>query len=148
MSLASGLKPLADSIRAIPGILGVRPHTVSVVTGSWDGAQMGEGTLTEATLPLTHADGQPPKVQWLNDEQRTVGGGLPEGTVKIGPLTPDFPGGGVALSEFGSQLSAGQTIHLIITGPVHPSGARYKVTDVSGDKATQFMVQAQPVAGS
>ena len=41
MALADDLKPVIDSIRAIPGQLGLRPNRVFLVEGSWSGDYTG-----------------------------------------------------------------------------------------------------------
>lgn len=147
MALAGSLRSLATSIRGIPGRLGTHEHTVSVVTSSWSGSHIGEGTRTDTPYAVVEGGGQPPHVRWLDDEERAVGG-LPNGMVEIGPITREHPGGGTSLSLFdGSGLSTGGVVTLIITGPRHPTGARYIVTDTDVG-AIGFKVRAKPVAGS
>lgn len=146
MSLADTLKPLLYNARAFAGQLGFRPHSVAIVTGAWSGSHTGDGTETETSVAITEAGGQPPKTHWLSDEQLAVGA-LPRGTVEIGPITPSFAGGGTDLASIaGTALARGETIHVRITGPNHPSGALYRLINVNADKALNYMMRAQPVA--
>ena len=147
MTLASGLRKLAWSVRAIPGQLGVRPHRVSILKRTWSGSHVGDGTRTDVETDIVEAGGQPPKVRWLSDEELAVGG-LNPGTVEIGPITPAFPGGGTALSLLdGSTLDEGEVRHLWIVGPQHPNGAAYRVKKLTADRALHYKIQAMP-AGS
>jgi len=146
MSFADSLKPILYGARAFAGQLGFRPHAVEILTGAWSGAHTGDGTETATALPIAESGGQPPKTRWLNDEQIALGG-LPRGTVEIGPITPSFPGGGTLLATLaGDALVRGETIHVRITGPKHPSGALYRLTSLTADKALSYKLQAQPVA--
>jgi hypothetical protein len=146
-TLGTALRRVLSQTRSLPGRLGLRPHTVELVTASWSGDHTGDGTETAVESTLIHAAGQPPRVHWLSSEEITVGN-LPSGTVQIGPLTPTFVGGGVSRQAFGRLLDAGDTIHLRITGPRHPDGALYRVTNAHQENATEIMLQAIPVMDS
>ena len=140
------LLPTISAVRAIAGQLGIRLHTVAIVTGAWSGDHTGDGVETQAATPITESGGHPPKVRWLNDEQITVGN-LPRGTVEIGPITPAFTGGGTELGMLTAEaIQRGDTVHVRITGPNHPDGAMYRVTDVQSHRAFRYMIQAQPVS--
>lgn len=149
MSLASdrrnAYRQICYAARRIPGEHGLREHTVSVVTAAWSGSHAGDGTETETITSITESSGYPPKVRWLTDEQTMVGG-LDSGTIEVGPITPEHNGGGTAFSTLvGAALTDGQTIQLLITGPMHPTGARYVVTKHLADRALRHMLQAKPV---
>jgi hypothetical protein len=92
MSFASDLRADLDDIRAIPGDLGLRPYTVTLVIETWDGARVGDGTKTTTRTTLL-VGGQPPKVQSVS-QQDIVAGGYMSGDFKVGPFTPPFVGGG------------------------------------------------------
>ena len=149
MSFSDDLKPLLNSVRSIPGSLGIRPHSVAIVVGVWSGSHTGEGSEDQTTTPITEADGQPPKVRWLKQDERALAD-LPEGTCEIGPITPSFGGGGLDISQFNSaaSLSRGDTLHIVITGPQHPSGAVYRVIQVNADKALHYSIRAVPVSAA
>jgi hypothetical protein len=138
MTLADDLKTLLPSIRRIPGQLGIRPHTVQVVTGTWTGSYVGRGT--EGTeLISVNEDGQPPKVQFANDEQIALGN-LAKGDVTIGPITPPD-----ALADLVPAVNAHQTVHVILTGPEFPNGARFRIFEVKTDRALHWILRARPV---
>jgi hypothetical protein len=146
MTLAASLRKLAFNVRAIPGQLGVRPHRVSILKRSWSGPHTGDGTRTDVEIDIVEANGQPPKVRWLSDEQIAVGS-LEAGTVEIGPITPRFVGGGTDLGTIdGSTLIKGEVRMLRIVGPQHPTGAVYQITRISADRALHYTIQATPVA--
>lgn len=148
MTLRDDLLPTLWSVRSIPGQLGIRPHTVEVVKAVWRGAHTGDGQVYETVTAITESGGFPPKVRQLSSEELAVGA-LPAGTIEIGPITPDFPGGGTSLTTLGgSDLFDGNTFQLRITGPMHPDGAIYRVTKSSADRALHYTIQAQPVSAA
>jgi len=146
-SFATNLLPAIHKIRAIPGLLGVHPHTVTVVQGSWSGDHTGDGTETTTEIPIVQANGQPPHVRWASNEEIAVGQ-LHRGTCIIGPMTPQFTtsgGGGTSFRWFGTDVDTGDTVYLRITGPHHPNGALYRLRHVHQERATQIMLEAEPV---
>lgn len=148
MSLRDTLLPVVYSTRSIPGQLGLRPHAVFLVTTTWPGAQTGEGTKTVSAVPLTEANGYPPKVRWLKTETLVLEG-LDAGSCVIGPITPDFSGGGNSIGVIEGASTANQsTFHIVIVGPTHPSGAKYRVVASSSDHALHYTLTASPVAGA
>ena len=140
MSFASDLLPDLHEIRAIPDDLGMRPHAVAILTGSWSGDHTGDGTVATSALTLSPN----PKVRWLKDEAIVVAG-LEKGSCTIGPITPGFPD---IASLIGSSLTAGDTLHVRITGPKHPSGAVYRVSGSSCDRAFRYMLTCEPVSAA
>src|SRR5512146_450707 len=109
-------KRVAWQYRNLPGIHGLRVHTVSVVTATWSGSHVGDGAETKTTTEIVERGGLPPKIRWLSQEELTVGG-LDRGTVEIGPITPDFSAGGTSFGTLlGDSLAAGGTLQLLITG--------------------------------
>lgn len=145
-TLAEQLRKTCYAVRAIPGALGLRPHTVEIVTGVWSGSHTGEGLVTEGSTPLVEANNQPPKLRWLTQEERALGD-LAEGSVVIGPVTPAFQGIGIDIGAFNAAaLGRGQTLHLKITGPQHPRGAIYRITNLSADHSMHYTITAAPVA--
>lgn len=137
-------KQYAYRYRNYPGKHGLRPHTVDLVTTTWSGAQTGEGTKTVTTTPLVERDGLPPKVRWLKQEEIALRQ-LAQGSVSIGPITPDFSLGGTSIAALsGSATPNAATFHFIITGPQHPSGAKYKLETTGGDHALHYSIIASP----
>lgn len=136
------LRKLCNRVRTIPGArFALYTHTVSIVEGTWSGSHTGDGSPTEQETAITH-QGQNVKVSWLNDEELTVAN-LPAGSCSIGPITPGYPDLDVIA---GYDLTAGQTLHVRITGPNHPTGALYRVTQIQGEKAFHYTITARPVS--
>lgn len=145
MTLAAELLPDVYEARAIAGELGFRPHTVAIVVVSTPGLHTGDGTRTEVVTPITEANGQPPRVRWLKDEDLALGQ-LPLGTVEVGPITPAFAGGGTETDLLtGADLSVGEVRLLRITGPNHPNGADYTIRSVTADRPLRRVITAVPV---
>jgi hypothetical protein len=142
--LAEKLRPTVYKGRAIAGKLGFRPYTVQLVTASWTGTHTGDGQRYDTFTPITEAESQPPKVRWLKDDEIAVGN-IPSGTVEIGPITPAFAGGGTDLALLAEELTRGSTRYVVITGPKHPSGARYRLTRIDAQRALRYMLRAEPV---
>ncbi len=145
MTLRDDILPIAYEARAIAGELGFRPHSVWLVTKAYSGGHVGDG-LEEATeTPLTEANGQPPKVRWLTDEERAIGQ-IPDGAVEIGPITPSFPGGGTDIAALnGSGLANGDVRLIKLVGPKAPNGAYYRIAGIQAHKALRYVVRAVPV---
>jgi hypothetical protein len=144
-SLVPSLRKTLYSARSIAGQLGFRIHTVSVVIARTGGPRTGDGGRWERVTPITEAGGQPPKVRWLKDEEKALGS-LPDGTVEIGPITPEFTGGGTEANVItGDNIEEGAVMLVRITGPQHPEGADYRVTARTLDRALRYMLRAVPV---
>lgn len=144
MSLADDLKPLLREVRAIPGQLGLRPHTVKILSRGWSGEHSGDGIRYDAEIDVVEGDNQPPKVRWLTDEELAVGS-LASGTIQVGPITSDDSSRTWLDDLLGSNLETGDARYLVITGPKHPCGAKYRITRVTAHRALHYLVQAQPV---
>jgi len=143
MTLADRLKPLTHRCRAIPGRLGLRPYTVAIVTGSWNGSNTGRGAPSVRSYPVTEANGQPPKVRVMSTEELALTG-LGKGSMKIGPMTPPFAGGGSPLIALRAALEAGETMHVLLTGPDFPSGARFTIKSWNADHALHETLTVSP----
>lgn len=143
MSLADDLKELAHDVRAIPGELGIRPHTVSLLERDWDGTYSGDGDRTDVSTEITES-GQPPKVRWLTDEELALAG-LAKGEIEIGPITADHDAISRIADFRGDDMDAGEAHYLIITGPKHPSGAKYRITRITAERAIHYLIRARPV---
>lgn len=146
MTLRDQLLPLIYGVRAIPGQLGLRPFTVSIRTGQWNGTNTGRGAEGVDLVPITEASGQPPKVRQLNTEELALGN-LGKGSIQIGPITPAFAGGGTLVSAFGDLLDQGMTLHLVVTGPgTSENGDLYQLKSLNADRALHYTLVAEPVA--
>lgn len=137
---------IVSRARGIPGSLGLRPFTVAIRTGQWNGVNTGRGAEGVDLFPITEANGQGPKLRQLNGEELALSG-LAKGSIAIGPITPAFPGGGTDISAFGQQLSAGETLHLVVTGPgTKADGDLYSIKVLTTDHALHWSITAEPVA--
>lgn len=145
MTLADTLKPILYSVRAIPGQLGLRPYSVSILIGTWSGEHTGRGdTIIEQTA-VTEGNGQPPKVRQLNTEELALGN-LGKGSLRIGPITPGFNGGGNPIENLKPCVAAGQTVHVMVTGPEYPNGAKFALKSFGSDHALHFTMDVEPVS--
>lgn len=142
MAFRDNLRKAVGAVRAIPGVYGVRPYTVQVEVKSWSGAERGEGVAVTDTTTIAE-NGVPPKVRWLRDEELAVGG-YASGAVEVGPITPDYPGGGTALSTLVPTLPANSTLRYILTGPRYPDGAHFVMKQVRHDRGYQYSVVLEP----
>jgi hypothetical protein len=142
-TLADYLKPSIESIRGIPGSLGLRPHTVTLLARSWSGDYTGDGDRTDVDTEINEG-GYPPKVRWLSDDEIAVGS-LESGVVEIGPITPDHVTRSILGDIRGDELDAGDGRFLIITGPKSESGSKYRLIRITADRAFRYMLRARPV---
>lgn len=140
MTLADSLKAILPEIRAIPGTLAVHAHSAAIVIASTSGTYTGDGARTETVTPLTHANGQPPHISWANDKDVAMGL-VPVGQVTIAWLTPSDALRALLLDD----APDGSVRLLRITGPRHPNGVDYRITDVKTEKALHWDITAEPV---
>ncbi len=154
MATADRFRRIADRHRALPGRLGLREHSVTLVKTSWSGGRVGVGTRSEESTPLL-VNGHPmigpgvnPKVQFPN--QRDVALGLVSlGTITIGPITPDYGTGGTERNRLAELLrEEPDSLHLLVTGPQHPNGAMYRIQNIDSDKALHFRIIAVITTGN
>jgi hypothetical protein len=145
-TLRDNLLPTIYRARAIAGRLGIRPHSVALVIVTTSGDHTGDGTRTESETAITEAEGQPPKVVWAKGED-VVMGLAAKGEVIVGPITPEFSGGGTSLDLLtGADLSEGQVRLLRISGPNVNGGVEdYTIKSVEAVKALRYMIRAVPV---
>lgn len=141
-------KRIAFRYRNFPGQHGLRPHTVEIRLKTWSGSHTGDGTASGSFTQIVERDGLPPKIRWLTEEELVVGG-LDAGTVEIGPITPDFSGGGTPAGTIrGVSLTTGGQLQFRVTGPMHPNGAIYESVRVDFGRSIHYMFRARPVSDS
>jgi hypothetical protein len=143
MTLADDLKSVLYDARGIMGELGFRPHTVALFLTYSNATEIDGQALSTETTPITEANGQPPKIVWQKAEDVPDTSATASDTVVVGPVTPSFPGGGTDLDDLRGDLEDGVARYLLITGPRHPDGARYRILDVNADKALRYVIRAQ-----
>lgn len=145
-TIADSLRGLANTIRAIPGQFGIRPYTVSVTTRARSGTYGLEGGAANVTTQITEADGQPPKVRGLNDEEIALGT-LPKGAIRVGPITPSHSAGGGAdfATIVGQDNAETEILYYTLTGPEFPDGSKYKLARAHSDRAIHYTLDLAPV---
>lgn len=147
MTLADDLKPLLNSVRAIPGQLGLRPYQVAIIIGTWSGEYVGGGSKFEQARAITEGNNQPPKVRFLDEEALALSGSsgqqLLKGSCTIGPITPV-----TTLATLLPAVSEGQTVHVRLTGPAYPRGAKFAIKKVATDRALHWTLTCEPVEGA
>lgn len=143
MTLAEDLKSVVFNARGIAGSLGFRTHRVYILDERWTGQHTGEGGPFPEQNEIVEGSSQPPKVRWLTDEEIAVGG-LGSGSIEVGPITPAFSGGGTDLTTIAGALEQNATRYLMIVGPRHPDGARYRITSIRAERALRYMIRAAP----
>ena len=141
MSFRDTLRASIDQIRAIPDDFGVHPYAVAVEVSTWSGSERGEGTETITLTSVTNG-GKRPHVRWMTDEEIAVGG-FPSGTVEVNYITPDFPGGGTALSVLEPTLGSNATFRYILTGPRFPAGGRFRLIKLEHDRGFHYRVMLE-----
>lgn len=138
-------RQITHRYRSVPGQHGLRVHTAALIHRRYSGDTGASANYTEE-IPIVERGGFPPKIRWLKDDEIAVGS-LMAGTVEIGPITPEFSGGGTDFADIvGRPLDRGDTLHVRITGPQHPDGALYRIARSSADKALHYTIQAVPVS--
>jgi hypothetical protein len=149
MGFRDDIRELAYELRSLPGAeFEIRPYTVAVVTRTFTGNHIGEGAESATTTPITEANGQPPRVRILDDEQLALGG-VPRGSVEVGPITPEFPGGGTTWAVLsGAGADPGELFYYVLTGPEYPNGARFLFVAGFTDKTFGYRVRLRPASAA
>ena len=127
-TLYDDLRPDIDDIRGIAAELGGRRFTVSLVTRTWTGERVGVGTKTDVTTTIKVAHGtlDPAVAQVSTREIIASGDRFTDQDLKVGPLTPAYPGGGVADATAVPALAGLPTeIFWKVTGPGIPPGGAW-----------------------
>jgi hypothetical protein len=144
MALADDLKDVVFEGRGISGELGFRPYRAYIVQRRYDGEHIGDGDKSETDTDLLEGSSQPPKVRWPKGEERAVGG-LADGTVIVGPITPEFSGGGTPLDTISAWQMNKDLVYLKIVGPQYEQGALYRISDINTEKPLRYMIMGEPV---
>ncbi len=122
MALRERLLRSVDRIRAIPGKFGVHRYQVWVRVSTYSGTRVGLGTETVTETRLL-VGGRDPHVKQTRNKDIVAGTSeLEAAEFDIGPLTPEFFGGGVEPSTINPAkgTSPGTTMYLL-KGPGLPS---------------------------
>lgn len=143
MALAKSLLPVVARARSVVGRLGFAEHSVSMVVGTWSGDYPGQGIESRESVPILEGEHNP-AIKWLSDTALALSG-LPVGSAEVGPLTPAHNGQGVEFSDLiGRQLQAGQTLFVIVKGPRHPTGSRYRISEAKYRGPLSYSIVIKP----
>lgn len=145
MSLVSGLLPALRVIRSIPGTIGTRPTTASVTVRTNDGEHGLEGNPTEQTFPIEEANGQPPKIEELKDDEIAMGV-AGAGSYRILNMTPDSViGGGLTFDELIAKGVDSRIRYYTLTNPSFPNGQKFELVGSSATSSLHFTITLQPM---
>jgi hypothetical protein len=122
MALKDDLLPLVDELRGLPGELGFRPYQVWVRVVESAGTRPGMGTKAVSETRLL-VGGRDPKVREVKRRDVVAGSNnLLNVEYDIGPLTPEFGGGGISHDTINPQRSSTPTeVLFLLKGPGMPS---------------------------
>lgn len=128
MSIVSDLLGTIDEARALLDDVGLRPFTVYRRIVTYTGARVGDGDRLVEDTPITVARGGRPKVESLAGENVVAGGVMTKQRWKVGPLTPEYAGGGTEPEVLDPPRSVQPTeVFFVLQGPGLPeSGALCK----------------------
>lgn len=92
-TLRDSLLPVLDLVDSINGMLGMRRHTVSILTRTWQGQRPGQGPHVDVLTTL-YINGQyNPSVTQVSTREIAASGGLYRNEdIKVGPFVPPYPG--------------------------------------------------------
>jgi hypothetical protein len=138
------LKPL-DVVRSIPGLLGQRRYMVKVRVTRWSGGdRIGKGARVITDTDVLGYGNQSPRVRELSSKEVIAQGGTFEDQLfEIGPINPQYVGGGVAAVSLDPALHAidPQEVHYLLAGPeLPPSGVLCSVVRFETQRNYQYKV--------
>jgi hypothetical protein len=130
MAFATSLLASLDRIRSIPGRLGLHPYTVTRITRTWSSGTIGHGTPTDVEAVL-RVNGQNVHARQAAESEADhyleTGPTFVEGDWLVGPLTPEFAGGGYDPDTFDGQSEAVEIFYRI-EGPGMAVDNTFKAT--------------------
>ena len=139
-----------DILRGIPGQLGLRLFTVTIVQRTWSGSRVGLGINTDTETGVKVDLGvYQTKVKMIKASDNIASGGLyTDQDLKVGPITPPFPSSGPdgdAITVFDPVVGASPTeLFFHVVGPGYPAaGAWFKKIsqDVTGNFRYTFIIR-------
>jgi len=156
VSLRDDLLSDVDDIRGIPGELGVRLFSVSVLVRTWTGARPNApgSTKTDVVTPIkTGLGAQDVKVRNLTSRDVIASGGAyNDQDLEIGPITPPFPGvdEGNAISEWEtSTTTTAREVFYLVEGPgTRVGGDLYYKINTKTDRAFRYVLTLRRVGAT
>lgn len=140
MSLADSLKKALDVVRGIPGTLGLREYSVSVLTRVWSN-RPGVGTKVETITPIL-VNGQNPSVRRLTSSDILASGGLYQDMDLEVTFTPEFyldGYGGISQDVFSIEPKNAE-VFFIVSGPGLDQATFKKISQNTLDVLTYKIV--------
>src|SRR5205085_2172940 len=100
MTIREDFLPVVDEYRGLLDTqFGLRRYDVAMVVTTWSGELPGDGEPTPTVTPIVVDGNKRPKVEQLSEREVLASGGLyQDQDVRVGPLTPEFDGGGTAIT--------------------------------------------------
>lgn len=139
MTFQSNLRKLAEGVRAIAADYGVRTYSLAVRVTTYSGSttdQPIDGTGAVVSTPITEG-GNNPRITFRQSTEIATNDFAIE-IAEVGPITPDYPGGGTALSTLVPDLTGDQYVHYIITGPRYPGGQLFELDSLEHSRGYQY----------
>lgn len=143
-AFVDGLRGLASGIRSIPGDIGVRPYSASLITRSWSGSSAGKGTATETVVPLLHGY-QNPKVKAVNEHRVSLGIGFEIGDLTVGPVTPVEDVSWTDILQ--TSMANEQEVIVRLTHLESGVDADYRIVHAARDRTFSILLTVRPVTG-
>jgi hypothetical protein len=146
MSIVSDSLGILDQARGLLDDVGLRPYRVYVRTRAATGGRVGLGSTVATTTEITVDGTKRPKVRQLSaKEVVAAGGALSDQIFEIGPLTPEFSGGGTDPATLNPAIAAEPTeVAYILVGPGTPENGWicHRISDKL-DSPFRYMVTVQ-----
>ena len=122
MTFRDDMLEILDEVRGIPGDLGMRLFSVTVLSRAWTGARTGIGVKTDTSTRIYVARGTfNARVKGVTSRDVIASGGLyTSEDIKVGPFTPPFLGSdanGTAISVFDPPSKSGLELLFKVIGP-------------------------------
>lgn len=140
---------VVDELRGLPDEFGLCDWTVTIRVRTWSGSRPGvdnsSSTDTDTTFWVDGGTHRPRVVQVTQRDIIASGGVLQEQDIKVGPVTPPYPGGGVDITTFDPNNVLGPAEILFkVIGPGMAAGGswfRKVAQDVSSPLAYFFTLR-------
>jgi hypothetical protein len=146
------LREVVDAIRGIPDDLDLREYSVAIRVRTWNGSRPGVDSSTATDVDsYFYVDGgtHRPRVKQVTQRDIIASGGVyQDQDLRIGPLTPPYPGGAADNTDVSvldpAITSSATEIFFLITGPGMGSNGSWfkKITmDVTRPFTRTFVVR-------
>jgi hypothetical protein len=136
MSIRSALLKVADKVRALPSrpSWDVWPTSLTIRVRTWEGGRIGtEGGTTDVDLVIS------PKPRVKDVSQREIagsGGRYEAGDVRVGPITPQYAGGGYTPAQLAPPVgSNGVEVLYVLSGGI---SGEYGRVDLQTDHSLSY----------